>query len=182
MVKKKFTDANQLERYQHTLGVAKMAKALAKKYHVSVKKAMLASYLHDFCKYDSKEQVDMLLREEDKAVCQNYPVLYHSYASAEYYKKNIGNDEEVYQAIRNHVWGRVGMSRLEEIILISDYTEENRMYPNCIACREILLSGKLNSAIYYSTKYTIEFLQKQNLKPHPMQLEVYHYYERLCEV
>ena len=35
---------------------------------------------------------------------------------------------DIYNAIRNHVFGRIGMSKLEEIILISDYTEENRKY------------------------------------------------------
>lgn len=182
MVKKKFTEANQLRRYQHTLGVVKMAKLLAKRYHTPVKKAMLAAYLHDYCKYDSEEETAELIRPEDKEECSKYPVLLHSYASAEFYKKNIGQDEEIYQAIRNHVWGRIGMSRLEEIIVISDYTEENRTYPNCISCRKILLSGNLNQAIFQSTKYTIEFLEKQNLKPHPMQLEVLKHYERLCEI
>ena len=181
MVKNKFMALHHLDRYQHTLGVVKMAKLLAKKYKVSVRKAMLAAYLHDFCKYDSMEEVDALIQEKDKEDCIKSPVLYHSYASAEFYKKNIGSDEDIYNAIRNHVFGRLGMSKLEEIILISDYTEENRTYPSCIHCREILLSGNLNQAIYESTKLTIEFIKKKNIEPHPLQLEVLKYYEGLCK-
>ena len=181
-VRKKFVEQNQLERYTHTLGVVKMAKVLAKQYKVSPKKAMIAAYFHDFCKYDSEEVVNELIQDQDKQECRKYPVLYHSYASAEYYRRYIGQDEDIYQAIRNHVFGRLNMSKLEEILLISDYTEENRTYPNCISCREILLSGKFNLAIYESTRCTIEFLKKKGLTPHPLQLEVLKYYEGLCEI
>ncbi len=181
MVKNKFATNDHLDRYQHTLGVVKMAKYLAKQYKVSTKKAMLAAYLHDYCKYDKEEDILKLLSEKDKEECKQYPVLYHSYASAAFYKKEIGSDEDIYQAIRNHVFGRLGMSRLEEIVLISDYTEENRAYPSCIHCREILLSGNLYQAIYESTLLTIEFLKKKNIVPHPLQLEVLDYYEGLCK-
>ena len=181
MVEEKFTSLGQLNRYKHTLGVVQMAKSLASQYGVDPNKAMLAAYLHDFCKYDSPEQVDALLREEDKQECLKYPVLYHSYASAEYYIRYIGDDLDIYNAIRNHVFGRLHMSRLEEIILISDYTEENRTYPNCIAVRNTLLSGAFSQAIYESTYYTIEFLKTKNIKPHPLQLEVLNYYERQCQ-
>lgn len=181
MVKKQFEKSGHFDRYAHTLGVVKMAKALAKEYHVCPRKAMLAAYLHDYCKYTKEEEISKLLNDKDQEECQNYPVLYHSYGSAEFYKKEIGKEEEIYQAIRNHVFGRVGMSRLEEIILISDYTEENRTYPSCIHCREILLSGNLNQAIYESTASTIDFLKKKNLTPHPLQLEVLKYYEGLCK-
>lgn len=180
-VKQKFMSAGHEERYVHTLGVVKMAKTLAKWYQVPKPKAIIAALFHDFCKYDSDEEITELLCEKDQAECEAYPVLKHSYASAEYYKKYIGKDQDIYQAIRNHVFGRIDMSRLEEIILISDYTGENRTYENCKVCREILQSKKFYKAIYFSTKKTIEFLEKQQLKPHPTQLEVLKYYEGLCE-
>ena len=181
MVEDKFTSLGQLERLEHTLGVVKMADYLASFYGEDPYKAQLAAYLHDYCKYDSAEEVEKLLNARDLEECKKYPVLYHSYGSAEYYKKFIGEDEDIYQAIRNHVFGRLNMSRLEEIILISDYTEENRSYPSCIAVREILLRGNFNEAIYESTKRTIEFLEKRNITPHPLQLEVLKYYEGKCE-
>lgn len=178
LVKKKLED--HPDRFQHILGVAKMAKYLAQAYGVDVKKAEIAAYMHDFSKYDSEEEQQKLLNTTDLKECEMYPVLYHSYASAEYYLKLIGADKDIYNAIRNHVFGRLGMSKLEEIILISDYTEENRKYENCIKCREILLNGDLNKAIYESTKYTIEFIQSKGITPHPLQLEVLNYYKELC--
>ena len=87
IIKEKHIDDEH--RYIHTLGVAKMAKFLAKKYGVSQRKAVIAAYMHDFCKNDSVEYISSLLCEEDKIECEKCPVLYHSYGSAEYYIKYI---------------------------------------------------------------------------------------------
>ena len=168
-------------RYLHSLGVAKMAKFLAKKYDVDPKKAVIAAYMHDFCKHDSHEYINTLLNEEDRIECENNHVLYHSYGSAEYYLKYIGNDMNIYNAIRNHVFGRIGMSKLEEIILISDYTEPNRKYDDCIKVRGILLNENMNKAIYESTKFVVEYITAKGKKPHPVQLQVLEYYKGLCE-
>ena len=43
---------------------------------------------------------------------------------------------EIYNAIKYHVFGRPKMSLLEAIIMIADYTEENREYDTCIECRK----------------------------------------------
>lgn len=181
MVKRKYIKLGHKERYIHTLGVVKMAKYLAKQYNVDKRSAIIAAYLHDYMKYDSYNAIQKLLTEADYNECLNCKVLFHSYGSAEFYRQSIGSNMDIYNAIRNHVFGRIGMSKLEEIILISDYTEENRTYESCIKCREILLSGKLEEAIYYSTKKTIEFLEKENKRPHPLQLEVLKYYEEVLK-
>lgn len=172
---------NDERRYIHSLGVAKMAKYLALQFNVDPDKAVIAGLLHDFCKNDSIEYVETLLSEEDKIECRQYPVLYHSYGSAEYYLKYIGNDMDIYNAIRNHVFGRIGMSKLEEIILISDYTEENRTYDDCKKVREIVLNGNLNKAIYESTNFVVEYISQKGKTPHPVQLGVLKYYKGLCD-
>ena len=177
----KLKHKNDKARYIHSLGVAKMAKYLAKIYGVDKKKAVIAAYLHDYCKNDSKEYINNLLSKEDRLECEKFPVLYHSYGSAEYYLKHIGNDLDIYNAIRNHVFGRLNMSKLEEIILISDYTEENRKYDDCIKVRNILLDGKLNKAIYESTNFVIEYISRKGKAPHPTQIEVLNYYKGLSD-
>ena len=172
---------NDKHRYIHSLGVAQMAKLLAKRYDVDVKKAMIAAYLHDFCKNDSVEYVNTLLTVEERLECEKCPVLYHSYGSAAYYLKYIGNDKDIYNAIKNHVFGRLGMSKLEEIILISDYTELNRKYDDCIKVRNILLNENMDKAIYESTKFVVEYITKKGKEPHPTQIDVLNYYKELVE-
>ncbi len=170
-----FKDKNK-ERLEHILGVVEMARYLAKLENVDVTKACIAAYMHDYCKYDSIEDIEKYLSDEEKEECKKYPFLYHAYGSAYTYKKFIGNDDEIFNAIYHHVFGRPKMSKLEEIIMISDYTEKNRRYESCVACREILLSGKLNEAILYSLEKTIEHVKLKKEIPHPRQIEVYKEY------
>lgn len=179
LIKKKHS--NDYKRYIHSIGVAKMAKFLAKRYNVDVKKAMIAGYLHDFCKNDSIDYINTLLNEKDRVECEKCPVLYHAYGSAEYYLKYIGQDLDIYNAIRNHVFGRIGMSKLEEIILISDYTEMNRKYDDCIKVRNILLNENMNKAIYESSKFVVEYITNKGKEPHPTQIDVLNYYKGLVE-
>ena len=182
LVNTKYVNSNP-KRLNHILGVAKMAKKLAKIYGVDEEKAEIAGLMHDYIKFETIEEMKTMIDDCDMLDCSICEVLHHSYASANMYKKLGGEDIDIYNAIRNHVFGRVNMSKLEEIILISDYTEENREYKDCIKCREILFEKGLYEAIYYSTFKTINFVVERGFKPHPTQLEVLRYYEeKLNEV
>ncbi len=181
LVRKKYEQNGRLDRLNHIWGVVKMALFLAERYQVDPIKTQIAAYLHDYYKYESVEEMEQVIRKEDLEECRRYPFLAHAYASAESYKSLGGKDEEIYQAIRNHVFGRPGMSRLEEIILIADFTEEGRIYPACIQTRKTLLDGYLNEAIWESTAFTIDFVSKKGLAVHPIQVAVLNYYEPLRE-
>ena len=166
-------------RFVHILGVEKMARYLANIYKVDESKARIAALVHDYYKYEDEEEMKLHISKEDLEECKKYPVLYHSYASANSLKETFNiDDPEIKSAIKCHVFGKKNMSRLDEIILISDYTEGNRQYENCIKCREILLDKGIEEAIYFSTLKVIEFLNKKEIVPHPLQYEVLKDYER----
>lgn len=175
LVTEKYNDTHP-DRLNHTLGVVDMAKYLADIYNIDSNKAMIAAYMHDYCKYDSFNEIEKLLTKEEIDECREYNFLYHAYGSAYMYKKLIGNDEDIFNAIYNHVFGRPNMSILEAIIMIADYTEINRQYPDCIKCREILLANKFNEAILYSLDNTIKYNENKGSKPHPRQIEAYNEY------
>jgi len=166
------------KRLKHVFGVAKMAEFLAEKYGVDKEKALVAAYMHDYAKYDDPSIAIDLLDDKEIEECEKYPFLYHAYLSAELYLKELGNDMEVYNAIKYHVFGRPNMNMLEAIIMIADYTEENREYDSCIECRKILLSGEFDKAIYKSLEYTIAHCEEQGEKPHPKQLIVLEEYKK----
>ena len=167
-------------RYIHTLGVVKMASFLADKYNIDKTKAMIAAYMHDYSKYDDINENKKLLTEAEIIECDKYPFLYHAYLSAINYKLLGGTDNDIYLAIKNHVFGRPNMTPLEKIIMIADYTEENRTYDSCIECRNILLSGNIDLAIYKSLEYTIEHVSVLGgNSAHPRQIEVFKEYERI---
>lgn len=180
LVNNKYVNSNP-KRLNHILGVAKMAKKLAKIYDVDEEKAEIAGLMHDYIKYESNEEMIKLIDEVDLYDCSICEVLLHSYASANMYKRLGGNDLDIYNAIRNHVFGRLNMSKLEEIILIADYTEETREYKDCITCREILFEKGIYEAIYYSTEKTIKFVLDRGLTPHPTQIDVLNYYKGLIK-
>lgn len=173
-------DEKYHSRFTHIEGVCQMATLLAKKYNENVKKAQIAAILHDYYKYESHEEMESLLdSKEEIEECRQCPVLYHAYASSKALGKIFGiHDKEIENAIKYHVFGKTNMTKLEEIILISDYTEFNRKYQDCIEVRKVLLDGNFDKAIYLSTRYTIDHLVKNNIKPHPIQCEVLKEYER----
>jgi len=164
------------DRLNHIFGVEEMAAYLAKIYNVDEQKARIAALMHDYCKYDDYKKIEEMLTEDEIVECRYYPFLYHAYGSAYTYKKLIGDDNDIFNAIYNHVFGRCGMSKLEEIIMISDYTEKNRKYEDCIKAREILLKGNLYEAIVYSLEHTMLHVVKNGENPHPRQLAVYNEY------
>ena len=164
------------DRLEHSLGVAEMSEYLAGIYRQDNEKAKVAAILHDYCKYDNIEDVKKYLTEEEIFECEKYPFLYHAYGSAYFYKNNIGNDPDIFNAIYNHVFGSPNMSKLEAIIMISDYTEKNRKYRACIKAREMLLDGEFNQAIIYSLEQTMKHCLENHENPHPRQLEVYNEY------
>lgn len=168
-----------VHRLNHILGVAKMAEYLAGLYGVDKNKALTAAYMHDYCKYDDFSNAKDILTKEELEECEKYPFLYHAYLSAYKYKELIGNDLDIFNAIYNHVFGRVGMSLLEAIIMVSDFTEENREYDSCIECRKLLLeTNDLDLGVYKSLELTIKHLKENNLDIHPRQLDVYNEYKR----
>ena len=171
---------NHMDRLTHIFGVAEMAEYLAEKYDVDKEKALIAAYMHDYCKYDDFTDAIGVFTDDELNECRRYPFLFHAYMSAYKYKEFAKNDFDIdiFLAIRNHVFGRVGMSKLEEIIMISDYTEKNRKYPTCIECRKILLSGDLDLAVYKALSYTVEHCLKKGEEAHPAQLEILEIYKR----
>lgn len=167
------------KRLTHVYGVCEMAEELAKRYNVDIEKARVAALMHDYSKYDDPIENEYMLSYEEKEECKNFPFLYHAYFSAYNYKKLFDNyDMDIFNAIHNHVFGRPNMSILEAIIMISDFTEKNRTYDDCIKCREILLNGDMDMAIYESLVATQNVCIKNNNPIHPIQEEVLREYER----
>ena len=177
LVDEKLKDHNK--RLTHVYGVCEMAEYLAKRYNVDPEKARVAALMHDYSKYDDPNENEYMLTDTEKEECRKFPFLYHAYFSAYNYKKLFDDyDIDIYNAIHNHVFGRPNMSILEAIIMIADFTEKNRTYADCIKCREILLNGDMDLAIYESLLATQAVCFRNNAPIHPLQAEVLKEYER----
>lgn len=151
------------KRLKHTLGVAKAAKALAIKYGADVDKAVKAALLHDICKcYDSNELDGKIIEYGLPNKYLGKPKLSHSKVGAEFAKRELGiNDLEILDAIRFHTTGRENMTKIEEIIYLSDMIEENRQYKGVERLRE-LAEVDLELACQASLEDSIMFLEAEN--------------------
>ena len=176
LIKSHFNNKHD-KRLKHVEGVAKMAELLANRYKVNPDIAKACGYFHDYSKYDDYSEASKYLSQDEIAECEKYPFLYHAYLSAYHFKELVSDDLDMFNAIYNHVFGRPNMSKLEEIIMIADFTEENREYDDCIRVRKILLDGDMDKAIYESLKATIDIVIKKGETPHPRQLAVFKEYE-----
>lgn len=160
------------KRFTHIMGVVKMSEYLAKRYNVDVLKAKIAALLHDWSKYEDNDLSP--LTPEKREYAKKYPYLAHALLSRVAAEKVFKiDDEDILNAIENHVVGRCGMSLLEEIVFISDFTEEGRVYDDCIKCRDILINKGINEAILFSCESSIAHSESA----HPNQLELIKIYK-----
>ena len=111
------------KRLNHILGVARLAKELAIKFNLDSEKAYITGLLHDYIKYESVDEMKEIIN--DSYIIEKFkdaPQIYHAYASSVVAKEKFGiTDEEILNGVKYHVFGRVGMTLFEKIIVISDF-------------------------------------------------------------
>ncbi len=106
-------------------------------------------------------------------VQKNAPKLWHGISGSIYIKENLDiNDADILNAIRYHTTGRAGMSLLEKIIFVADFTSQERTYKGVSTMRK--KSRKtLDEAMLYGFKFTFSDLSKRELAIHPDELACY---------
>lgn len=167
-------------RYEHTLGVAYTATALAMRYDIPLKAAEIAGLLHDCakCMDDDKkisfcEKHNILFSDIER----NNPYLLHakvgSFLAMDTYQIE---DTDILNAILNHTTGRPGMSTLEKIVFIADYIEPNRKHaPNLAEIRKLAFED-LDKALLWILKDTLAYLHSTGGQIDPMTQKTYDYY------
>lgn len=183
IIKKDLQEVLDEKRYIHTLGVVKSAIELSKKYGVDEQKSELAALLHDYAKnFDSEKKQELKEKYNVKydKVQEVSKQLQHAIFSEVIakYKYNI-KDEDVLNAIRFHTTGRNKMSKLEMVVCLADYIEENRDFPGVDEIRR-LSKLSLEDALYYATNNTIIHLCEKNVLVHKDSLKARNYFLENC--
>ena len=148
-------------RRVHSLNVSAEAVRFAEKYGGDVEKARLAGLLHDVTKEtDNERQLQIIenggiiLTELEK----RSPKLWHAISGACFVRDVIGvDDPDIFNAIRYHTTARAGMSQLEKIIFLADFTSAERDYPDIDVIREHA-EHSLEDGMLYGIKFTISRL------------------------
>lgn len=117
-------------RYEHTLGVAYTAAALAMRYGADMEQAYLAGLLHDCAKYLSEEKLLEKCEKYGLPVSndeRNHADLLHAKVGACFAEYKYGiKDMAICHAICYHTTGCPDMSLLDQIIYVADFIEPNR--------------------------------------------------------
>ena len=164
------------KRYRHSVNVAAEALRLAKKYGADPKKAEIAGILHDCMKdmpadkqLKSIEQFGIILTDVEKAGKK----LWHAILGAAYIEKVLKlEDPEILTAVRYHTTGRSGMSLLEKVVFVADFTSADRDYPGVDRMRK-KADSDLDSAILEGTAFTIQELTEGGWAIHPDTVALY---------
>lgn len=131
------------KRYQHSVGVMKKAKELAKQYGVDQHIAALTGLAHDIGKEISNEEKIKYCKEhgiEIEEIEMHNIGLLHAKIGADMTKK-YGFTEEMQKAILYHTTGHTGMDLLAKIIFIADKIEETREYEGIENLRKLAVQN-----------------------------------------
>ncbi len=170
------------KRFEHTLGVAYTAVALAMRYNGSIENAELAGLLHDCAKcMDDEKRISICEKHHISMseIEQRNPFLLHakvgSFLAMNTYKVR---EPDVINAILNHTTGRPGMSLLEKIIFVADYIEPYRKKaPNLENIRKLAFMD-LDAALLQILSDTLDYLTEGSGEIDPMTQKTYEYYKK----
>ena len=165
-------------RFRHSLCVAQEAVRLAKKYGADEEKAYTAGLLHDIMKDTAPntqlqilEEFGIMPNETEKAS----PTLWHAMSGAAFIEHILGvDDPELLQAVRYHTTGRGGMSPLEKVLFVADFTSADRTYPDVEVMRR-LADESLERAMVYGIDYTVRELLTAGRVIHPDTVAAYNH-------
>jgi len=177
------------ERYQHTLGVAYTAAALAMKYNPDtsnanlVKRAQLAGLLHDCAKCMGDEKKLRICDKNNISYSHieaQHPYLLHGKVGAYIARTKFKiNDEDILQAITWHTTGRPGMSLLEKIIFIADYIEPSRKPVPELGLIRRLAFEDIDKTMEKILSNTLKHLEEKNAPVDMMTQTTYESYKKI---
>ena len=160
----------------HSLNVSKEAVRFAEKYGGDVEKARLAGLLHDVTKETNNERQLQIIENGGIILSEaerKSPKLWHAISGACYVRDVIGiDDEDIFNAIRYHTTARAGMSLLEKIVFLADFTSAERDYPDIDVIRKYA-EVSLEDGMLYGIKFTVSRLRERGVLVSPDALAAY---------
>ena len=184
-IKKKLTGKLKHKRYEHTIGVAYTAAALAMRYDPALMdKALRAGLLHDCAKYMTDDEYLSFCKIHDIKLSQAElaePGLIHAkagvYIAANEYEET---DTSVLEAIRWHTTGKPDMSLLEKIVFTADYIEPARDHLENLPDIRRLAFEDLDMCIVKIYEHTLSYINSSGKTLDEITTEAYTFYRKKC--
>ncbi|MDD3184434.1 MAG: bis(5'-nucleosyl)-tetraphosphatase (symmetrical) YqeK [Anaerostipes sp.] len=168
-------------RYEHTLGVAYTAAAMAMNYDEDIDSAYLAGLLHDCAKgYTIERQMELCCKYGiaiTDGMAQSPQIIHQSLGSVLANKVYQVEDQRICDAIEVHTTGKPNMTLLDKIIFISDYIEPNRPMIEGLAKARKLAFHNIDQCMVHILKSTIDYLKQSGKSLDSSTVETYNYYK-----
>lgn len=162
------------KRYIHSIGVMEEACRLASHHLADITKAEIAGLLHDCAKYIGDRDAMTMLKKYGEAPDEIQRVsfqLLHGLLGYHIAKEQYGvTDEDILQAIYWHTTGKPGMTLLEKIIFVADYTEPNRDFNGLDEIRKTAYLD-LDLCVQQCADSTIRYELSKGRLLHPLTIE-----------
>lgn len=163
-------------RRRHSINVSKEAARLAGKYGADIKKARIAGLLHDVTKeFDNEKQLKIM---SDGGIMlsdveRSSPKLWHAISGSIYLRDELGiDDPDILNAVRYHTTARAGMSLLEQVLYLADYTSAERDFEDVDVIRE-KAEISLDEGTLYGLQFTLRRLSARGVPISPDALAAY---------
>jgi predicted HD superfamily hydrolase involved in NAD metabolism len=153
------------ERFAHTLAVARLAEALARRWGLDPSRARLAGLLHDCGRSLPVSRMSSYARRRRlkvpglPGILRHNPLLLHAYISADLALRRFSvQDPLVLNAIRSHTLGARRMSPLDRLLYIADSASEDRGHAEATAIRARAfqdLDEAFRAAVHNKIRYAL---------------------------
>lgn len=171
------------KRFEHTLGVAYTAAALAMCNDIDTEAAIVAGLLHDCAKCLNNEKKLSMCEKRNLKISETErknPSLLHAkvgsfIAMEEYHVHDI----DIINAIMNHTTGRPDMSLLEKIIFVSDYIEPGRNKASNLEKIRKMAFEDLDKALLQILEDTLVYLKESEEEIDDMTQKTYDFYKSI---
>lgn len=160
-------------RVPHVQGCEQEAVRLAERWGEDPGDAAEAAILHDCTKKLSPAEQLELCHALDvplDPIERAQPKLLHARTGAYLARERFGVSDAVFQAIQWHTTGRPGMTALEEIIYLADFTEPTRSFPGLEKVRELTYKD-LDEAMIQALLLSMDEVSSHGTAPHPRSKE-----------
>ncbi len=172
-------------RYEHTLNVASLAEALARRHGADPEKARLAGLLHDIgrryrpnelARYARRRQLQV---PELRTLLRLDPMLIHAFASADIARREFGvADKDVLNAIRRHTLGDRQLNLLDKILYVADASSIDRSHSSAAATRSLAFTD-LDAALARCVADKLHHAISREAWLHPLTINLWNSLARL---
>ncbi|MBI1320903.1 MAG: HD domain-containing protein [Candidatus Hydrogenedens sp.] len=153
------------KRLAHALSVTEHLADFGPELGLERDRLITAALLHDLCR--NFEDDIMLARAAEyglpiEPIHEARPILLHGPVAAEEARRYLGlTDEDVYEAVYWHTTGTPGLGLLGRALMVADFSEPLRKYPEAAETRAVLAREGFGAALRYMAQAKQGFAEKK---------------------